>query len=1019
MNMSNPVRLFGPGIILDQHGEVIAMRSRKQLAMLAYLAVEHQTVHSRESLMALLWPDEDTASAQNNLRVTLSRLRELAVKIATEGESPTDMLLVDRRTVQLHPAWVDHVDTNRFLQLMERTHRHAHSQRGQCPHCQPLLIEAVQHYQGDFLTGFGLNDCADFEEWVVIQRERLRMLVIEAYADLATYAETIEDLDAASGYVQQQIELDSLREPAYRQQMRIYAKQGQRSAALAAFERCRNILRETLGIEPEPETQHLYAQLQSALRQPAAAIPSRKHNLPAPLTRFFGRERDLATLIQQLSNPQNRMITLTGSGGVGKTRLALQIAHQVVDAFTDGVWLTELTASTDALSVTQAIASALSIREQSGTALLQTLLAAVRDKHLLLVLDNCEQVRDDCATLVAQMLAAASKLTVLATSRLPLRIDGEIVHRVPSLALPNSISNEHKAHEPDVSIEILLTYAAVQLFVDRATSVQTNFALHTGNAAVVVQLCHRLDGIPLALELAAARVNVMPLDVLAQRLDKHLSVLTSGNPAALPRHRTLHALVAWSYNLLSESQQALLRQLSVFAGGWTLEAAEAICDANSKDTVLDDLIHLVDHSLVVFGHSPEQSRYTLLETIRQFAEAQFQQADEVHAAQARHAHYYANLVAQAAAQTNSPTYQHALNQIELERANVFGALGWAIAHEADLALRLEVSLGGEFNFWEMRGHFDEGRNWQRQLLAATQDQLSTNRAKVLLDAVWLERAKPDYAQALIYAQASQKLSDELGDAFGSLDARMSAANIRIMQGDVATNQALLRDYLVEAERLGHRRAVLRGLNSLGLSHYDLHEFEPAKKLFERCLNLYQEQRNALGEADAIHHLALILDNQGDSTGAIGLYERAEVTYRELGFRRSVALVQNNMGYALMILGQYERARRLFIDGLLIRREMGLRLGYVYSFVNFGCLAAFENELARAAQLLGASEALREHIGFPNDTFELDTVYMNAIASARNALGETRFNLEWSRGRGLTAEQAIELALETYPPIQPL
>jgi tetratricopeptide (TPR) repeat protein len=297
----------------------------------------------------------------------------------------------------------------------------------------------------------------------------------------------------------------------------------------------------------------------------------------------------------------------------------------------------------------------------------------------------------------------------------------------------------------------------------------------------------------------------------------------------------------------------------------------------------------------------------------------------------------------------------------------------------------------------------------RQLLAATENTVSIARAKVLLDAVQVERALPDYAQALAYAHASQTLSDVLGNARSSNDARRRIASIMALQGDFAGSTALLHACLAEAERLEYDHGIENALSALALNHFDLQENEAAGQLFERCLVMARERGDALNVADALHHLALVMDAQGDAAGSIPMYEEVEATYRSLGYRRSMALVQNNMGIALMSLGQYDRARRLFVEGLLVRREMGLRLGYVYSFVNFGILAALEGKPVRAAHLLAAAEALSDLIGFSFATM-VDDMYLAAIASVQVALGEARFRLEWSRGRGLDAEQAIELAL---------
>ncbi len=993
--------LGSPCVTLEPLGDVV-LTNRKAMALLAYLAVNSSQAHSRETVLGLLWPELPEADARNNLRVTWSQLRS---KLGDDAVGASDAFLLSNRIeMQFNPRSAYGLDVTEFNELLAACTQHAHSRRGNCPECQERLAQAVALYRGDFLAGFFLSDCAEFDEWLMVQRERLRQIMLAVLNELTHFHAQAKHPELAEGYVRHLLQLDPLREDAHRQLMQLLQAQGQRTAALAQFEVCKRVLADELGVQPDPETVALAAHIRSGSAQSTQSSEACRHNLPAPLTRFFGREKEIAALAAQMTDTQARLITLTGAGGVGKTRLALRAAYEAAHAFADGVWLVELAAVSDALAVARAVATALGAREQAGMTTLQLLSNVLRDKQILLVMDNCEHVLSECAALMAQLLAVAPKLVVLATSRTPLHVAGECVVRVPSLSAPDF---ERKM---PLSVEALMGYEAVQLFVNRASAAHTNFGLQAANAKAVADICHRLDGIPLALELAAARLKVMPVDALAQRLDSRFKLLTSNNAEALPRHRTLQALVGWSYDLLSKTEQGLLRQLSVFVGGWSLEAAEAVCDLGEDASVLDHLIALVDDSLVVFGSDSQQQRYTLLETIRQFATEQLRHNGEAMEASARHARYYAQLVAQAATHAHTTGHQQALDQVESERDNVLGALSWAIGHDADLALHIAMHLGGNFDFWEMRGHFEEGRHWLQRVLHATQKNVSAARARVLLDAANVEEAKPDYAQALTYAKAAEKLSDDLCDALVSIDARRRVANIIAKQGDLAGSNALLQACLAEAERLGYDQGIENTLFMLALNHFDLHDYEPAKRLFERCLGMAREHGDELNIADSLHQLAIIMDMQGDAAGAIPMYEELVATYRALGYRRYQSLVQNNMGCAFIQLGQYERAQRLFVEGLLIRREMGLQLGYVYSFINFGILAAFENKPARAAQLIGAAEALSDRIGFSYTTVQ-DDLYLAAIASARATLDETRFNLEWSRGRGLSVAQAIEIALQ--------
>ncbi|MCB0187250.1 MAG: AAA family ATPase, partial [Caldilineaceae bacterium] len=365
---SYPMRFFGPGLLFDPQGQAVAMRSRKQLALLVYLASEHQTAHSRDTLLSLLWPDEARANAQNNLRFTLSNLRTLTQKMVGDDGKQSPLVVANRHTVQLHPDWVINTDVNHFQQLLAETRKHGHSGRSHCATCQPTLAQAVALYEQEFMAGFGLDDCAAFEEWLFWQREQLHLLAHEAYRDLATYAESNGDYPLAKRYAQHLIELDPLSEIAYRQQMRILAQLGERSAALTLFERCRTLLAEELGLDPEAETLALHMQLLNAdgpatieeVPQPVpadaptdapvaapadvdAAVGSPiSSNLPQLLTPFIGREEELEQLQTRLSSPRYRLISIVGPGGIGKTRLAIEAAHANQDHFAQGVCFVSL-----------------------------------------------------------------------------------------------------------------------------------------------------------------------------------------------------------------------------------------------------------------------------------------------------------------------------------------------------------------------------------------------------------------------------------------------------------------------------------------------------------------------------------------------------------------------------------------------------------------------------------------------------------------------------------------------------
>jgi predicted ATPase/two-component SAPR family response regulator len=576
MSTRHSISLFGPGQVVDLQGAALAMRSRKQLAMLAYLASEYSIAHTREALMALFWPDETTANAQNNLRVALSRLKEMASKTGAED---VDLLRVDRHTVQLHSAWVGRVDVNAFEALLTRTRQHSHAHRNQCAHCQAALKEAVNLYAGEFLSGLVLDDCTELAEWLFVQRERLRTQVIESYADLATFAETSNDLSAALEYAQCLIELDPLRELAYRQQMRVWAKRGNRNAALAAYARCRQQVQEALGIEPEPETQHLHAQILSgemALVPQKASTTSPRHNLPQQLTSFVGRDDELAQLHERLTQPNNRLLSLIGPGGVGKTRLALQLALQLAQqiaaqplmSFDDGVCFVPLAQVTTIEAIPSAIAEALHLlispSEQSA---LDQLIAQIGNKHLLLVLDNFEHLMDGTGLLVT-LLQRTPNTVLLVTSRERLDLVSEDCIELAGLPTP--------ANANDASAD---QYAAVRLFVDRAYRRSKQFKLSAEERPHVVRICRLVEGFPLGIELAATWVGDFNCQEIVQALSSGLHDLKTTACDIEPARRSLRAVFQTSWRLLSEAEQRTLAALSVFQGGFSKAAALAVAGA--------------------------------------------------------------------------------------------------------------------------------------------------------------------------------------------------------------------------------------------------------------------------------------------------------------------------------------------------------------------------------------------------------------------------------------------------------
>ena len=551
----------------------------KVRALLAYLAVESGAAHARDGSAGLLWPDLPNLAARTNLRQALTTLRQAL----NDGVVHPPIVLTTRETIQFNGT-CDHVlDVAAFQALLSACATHPHRRADTCTSCARRRAEALALYRGDFLAQVYLPDSAGFEEWVAVTRERLHTLARDALAGVTAYYERRAAYGDAQRYARRLVELEPWNEEAHQQVMRALWRDGQRSAALASYRRCCELLEQELGIGPSPETTMLYERIRDQRPLPRVRLqrptPPRAaaQSLPAPTTPFFGREADLAHLADLLERRDCRLLTLVGPGGVGKTRLALQLVADLAPAFADGVAFVALEAIADPELVLATIARGLGVPERTRQPILANFSAALRDQEVLLLLDNFEHLLA-AAPAVASLLRAAPGLTILATSRVPLHVHAEQVVPVPPLATVD------RDHLPDLAV--LAQVAAVALFVRRAQAVQPDFMLAAPNARAIAAICARLDGLPLAIELAAARTNRFAPAALLERLEPRLPWLSDGPRDAPVRQQTMQATIGWSYHLLDPDEQQLFRQVSMFAGGCTLEAAVAVCTGDG-DLPLD------------------------------------------------------------------------------------------------------------------------------------------------------------------------------------------------------------------------------------------------------------------------------------------------------------------------------------------------------------------------------------------------------------------------------------------------
>ena len=985
-----PIQLSHPQI-----GE-ITITKRKALALLTYLVIEVDQPHARESLLGLLWPEHSTAAAQNNLRVTCSQLQKYLEKAQADAQP---YLISNRLELQFNPLGRYELDVTLFRNLIEACRTHAHPGQPQdCAECAARLDQAVTLVRGHFLDGFSLPDCPAFDQWLFFQRERLQLQITAALEQLADFHERAGNKGKAETYVRRLLEFDPLREHAHRQLMRVLAEAGKRSAALAQYEICRRLLADELGVSPAPETTLLAEQIRMLA---SAQNNAPTHNLPPSFTRFIGRDQETGRIEDLLITQGARVVTLTGPGGVGKTRLALQTAHHVVNHFPNGVWLVELAGINNGLSVPTAIAAALGILPDAGRPPENTLEDYLRDKSLLLILDNCEHLIESCAQLVKVFTSAAPGLVVLATSRVPLHLVGEHVVRLDSLSTPQL--------EPFETISTLdaLQHDAIQLFASRASHALMSFFITDSNSTAVAQICHQLDGMPLAIELAAARVSFFPIEEIARRLDQRFRWRNAHAAGKLSRQQTLWAMIDWSYDLLDNQARDLFKRLSVFAGGWDLEAAEAIC--SQQEMCVEPLGQLVDQSLVVFGYDPENRRYRMHETIRQFAQEQLHGSGQEADAMERHARYYAQLISRAAENRTGQPFPERLQTVVNDHDNLRQAYEWLLAHNREQALALVAQLGTDLKFWELGGFFQEGRRWLQRALESARESVSIQRAQALLAAADLSSAITDFAYGLQCARQAQQLFQQLGDHRGEIDAQLKYCDLADLTGERANLRAQLEEALHMAEQMSYTAGIAKAKQLLATITYKTGESETALQYILPSVALWRELENPFELATALNRLSGPLIEFHEYAAAQQALEECRDIYQSLGYRRGVALATQNLGHNAEVLGDYDRARECYREALRIRRDLGLPRGYAYSFEHLADIAEIEKRYEHAVQLLAAADTLRVRLGAPVDQVN-QQANEDSLTKLRAQLGDVVFKLEWAKGATMTTEQAIALAL---------
>ncbi len=1017
----------------------IHLPTRKIESLLAFLAL-HPEAHSREKLAAFFWGDSPDSEARGSLRKALTLLRK---------HLSTDLVIADRESIQLNPAfplWVDAIEFENIAHSESAGNSHQ-------PEIENLKSQwdfpsAIALYRGDLLVDF-------YDDWILAEREHYHELYLNTLLRLVQELRAQSEYDYAIEYAQKVLASDPANERAHQHLMFCFMTTGNRPAALGQYEKCETALREELAVEPTAETTALYHWIKQAPseRKPTEALIT---NLPIPVSSFIGRKHEIAEL--KVSLTKTRLLTLTGAGGSGKTRLAIQVATDLIDSFKDGVWWVELAGLMEGSLVPQTVAKALGVIEAPNQPIIETLAQFLRAKQLLLVLDNCEHLILACAQLAESLLQACPNLKILATSRQSLGIMGEVVWQVPTLSVPDPQATS--------IVQPLTEYESIRLFVERASAVKSDFRLTEHNAMAVAQICQRLDGIPLAIELAAARTKLLTVQHLAERLDRRFSLLTTGSPTALPRQQTLQATLDWSYDLLPQDARILMRRLSVFAGGFTLEAVETICSDEhlNPGAVLELLARLVDRSLVMVDQQGEAERYRMLETIREYGRDKLADAGEVERLRSRHLDYFVELVERAESEWYGPKRLEWFKRLELEHDNLNVALetGLSIQNGIDRGLRLAGALG---HFWAWRTHKAEGRYWLDKLLAASRERGSgsaIHRAKMLWAAGILafERFDDSLARQLLSESAvlCQEVDDQRGLGLALLWLGMVVGGL----GD-ADSRRLIVDESVAVLRkagdkwglgyaLGHRgagytfwRPVPTALRDRASALQDIHEslslleelgdrwtievplgglsrlkmidgeYAEARALEERCIHIDRELDNQFGIAVRLMNLSEMWRSEGKYREAETLYGQALETWRSCGNEQFVAFTLSNLGAMAVQSGNLARANALLAERLRMevgRNQWGVReaLSICEALISTAAVWVANGQPSSASRLLGAVEARLQEIDVPKAWHGERAEYERTVAAVRSGLDEATFEAAWAEGRAMTMEQAVELAL---------
>jgi len=732
---------------------------------------------------------------------------------------------------------------------------------------------------------------------------------------------------------------------------------------------------------------------------PLRSIDSQPNNLPRQLTTFVGRQREIGEAKRVLTSAP--LLTLTGTGGVGKTRLAIEIAGELIDEFQEGIWFVDLGPLTDPAFIAPAIASAVGVMHAPGQEILDTVMGHLRGRRVLLVLDNCEHLLETAARTVDALIRGCGLLRVVATSREGLAIAGETVFPVPSLSVPDPAT---------ATAGELPQYEGVRLFVERAIAAAPGFRITDRNASAIAQICRRLDGIPLALELAAARVRALPVEQIATRLDDRFRLLTGSGRFTVPRHQTLRQTIDWSHDLLADDERAVFRRLAAFVGGCSLEGAEAVCAGLpvDADTILDLLTRLVDKSLLVAETEGAEARYRQLETVRQYARDRLLESGEASDTLRRHRDWYLAMVARAEpAFFRGAESGESIERIDREHDNLRAALQWSLdaPGEEREGLRLAAGL---WRFWEIHGHLEEGRGWLERFLEVTSGDVLALQADAYTGAGILAFMLGDHAAASALHERSLELHRQVGDPDGIAFAANNLANAAVLSGDYGAARQLYDTALPWARDRGDPRVI--GFTLVNMAEAVALDGDPeqARSQYDEGIAAFRGAGDRWGEAFALDSLGVMLGRQDKHDEAAQLHDQALGISRAIRDERGVARALAHLGDVAARTNDLDRAKALYVESVEIRRALGDLPGIASAMEKLASVVTVRDPRA-AAVLVGAAERVRDLIRAPvpravREEYEAFRRTIQAL------LGEAPFEEARAEGRQLSTAAALATIL---------